>query len=107
MEMLHGAVVTGATESNKCALFPVNRLTTLLKSPESKASLSHWYTEMEKGICPISRRSGRYFHTPAESCTVFNVGGNKARIITAIYYNRKKVYIRHVLTHSEYDQWSR
>lgn len=36
--------------------------------------------------------------------TVFNVGGNKVRIIAAIHYNRGKVYIRQVLTHSEYDK---
>lgn len=36
--------------------------------------------------------------------TVFDVGGNKFRLIAAIHYNRKKVYIRHVLTHAEYDR---
>ncbi len=36
--------------------------------------------------------------------TVFNVGGNKCRVIAAIHYNRGKVYIRAVLTHSEYDE---
>lgn len=36
--------------------------------------------------------------------TVFDIGGNKYRLIAAIHYNRKKVYIRHVLTHSEYDR---
>jgi mRNA interferase HigB len=35
--------------------------------------------------------------------TVFDIGGNKLRLIAAIYYNRKKVCIRHVLTHVEYD----
>jgi len=35
--------------------------------------------------------------------TVFNIGGNKVRIIAAIHYNRKIVYIRAVLTHKEYD----
>lgn len=35
--------------------------------------------------------------------TVFDIGGNKYRLITAIHYNRKKIYIRHVLTHAEYD----
>ena len=35
--------------------------------------------------------------------TVFNIGGNKARLITALHYNRRKVYIRAVLTHAEYD----
>ena len=36
--------------------------------------------------------------------TVFDIGGNKFRLIVAIHYNRKKVYIRHVLTHAEYDK---
>lgn len=36
--------------------------------------------------------------------TVFDIGGNKFRLIVAIHYNRKKVYIRHVLTHTEYDR---
>jgi mRNA interferase HigB len=35
--------------------------------------------------------------------TVFNIGGNKARLIAAIHYNRRRVYIRAVLTHAEYD----
>lgn len=36
--------------------------------------------------------------------TVFDIGGNIFRLIAAIHYNRKKVYIRQVLTHAEYDQ---
>jgi mRNA-degrading endonuclease HigB of HigAB toxin-antitoxin module len=36
--------------------------------------------------------------------TVFNIGGNTARLIAAIHYNRQKVYIRAVLTHDEYDE---
>jgi mRNA interferase HigB len=35
---------------------------------------------------------------------VFNIGGNKYRLIAAIHFNRGKVYIRHVLTHAEYDR---
>src|SRR5947199_7832328 len=30
-------------------------------------------------------------------------GGNKVRLIAAIHYNRNKIYIRHVLTHQEYE----
>lgn len=36
--------------------------------------------------------------------TVFDIGGNKYRLVAAIHYNRRKVYIRHVLTHAEYDR---
>ena len=35
--------------------------------------------------------------------TVFTIGGNKVRLIAAVHYNRNKIYIRHVLTHQEYD----
>jgi len=35
---------------------------------------------------------------------VFNIGGNKYRLITVIHFNIGRVYIRHVLTHEEYDR---
>ena len=36
--------------------------------------------------------------------TVFDIGGNKFRIIAAIHYNRRRICIRYVLTHLEYDK---
>lgn len=36
--------------------------------------------------------------------TVFNIGGNKYRLIAAIHFNRGKLYLRHILTHAEYDR---
>ena len=39
-----------------------------------------------------------------DNLTVFNIGGNKARLIAAIHYNTQRIYIRHVLTHKEYDR---
>lgn len=35
---------------------------------------------------------------------VFNVGGNKYRLIAEIKYRYQEVYLRHVLTHAEYDK---
>ena len=37
---------------------------------------------------------------------VFNIGGNKFRLIAAIHFNTGMVYIRHVFTHQEYDKWT-
>ncbi len=44
-----------------------------------------------------------------DGLTVFDIGGNKYRLITAIHYNRHKVFIRAVLTHAEYERggWKR
>ncbi|GBF79818.1 type II toxin-antitoxin system HigB family toxin [Aphanothece sacrum] len=36
--------------------------------------------------------------------TVFNIGGNKYRLITTINYQRGIIKIYYVLTHEEYDQ---
>ncbi len=36
---------------------------------------------------------------------VFDIGGNKYRIIAAIHFNRQLLYIRNVYTHKEYDAW--
>lgn len=36
--------------------------------------------------------------------TVFNIGGNNFRLITKIEYEYHKVFIKHVLTHPEYDK---
>lgn len=38
------------------------------------------------------------------SATVFDIGGNKYRIITLIDYKRHTVLITHVLDHKEYDR---
>jgi mRNA interferase HigB len=40
---------------------------------------------------------------------VFNISGNKYRLITSIHFNRRKVYVRSVLTHAEYNRgaWKR
>jgi mRNA interferase HigB len=36
--------------------------------------------------------------------TVFNIGGNKYRLIAFIDYTYQKIFIRNVLTHADYDK---
>ena len=74
--------------------------------PDTRRALEHWYRNMKRhnfaslaelhAIFPTADKVGKL--------TVFNIGGNKARLIAALHYNRRKVYIRAVLTHEEYDQ---
>jgi mRNA interferase HigB len=47
----------------------------------------------------FGKRADRY-----KRFVIFDIGGNKYRLIAVIHYNRGLVYIRHVLTHAEYDK---
>ena len=38
------------------------------------------------------------------SCVIFNIGGNKYRLITRVLYPSHKVLVLAVLTHAEYDR---
>ena len=38
------------------------------------------------------------------NCVVFNIGGNKYRLVTRILYPSQKVFILKVMTHKEYDE---
>ena len=74
--------------------------------PDAKSALQHWYKLMKfrnfKSFIEL-----REVFTSADrvgKLTIFNIGGNKARLIAAIHYNRNKVYIRAVLTHEEYNR---
>jgi mRNA interferase HigB len=36
--------------------------------------------------------------------SVFDIGGNKYRLIAAIHFNRQKIFVRAILRHSDYDK---
>lgn len=38
---------------------------------------------------------------------IFNVGGNKYRLVVNINWTHKGVYIKRILTHAEYDVWNK
>lgn len=37
-------------------------------------------------------------------CVVFNIGGNKYRLIARVRYNSHKVFVLKIMTHKEYDK---
>jgi mRNA interferase HigB len=73
--------------------------------PETESALAHWYRLMRNNDFANFTEVRRIFAAADHvgKLTVFNIGGNKVRLIAAIHYNRNRVYIRAVLTHAEYD----
>ncbi len=73
---------------------------------ETRAALAHWYGIIKHSDFSTFAELRALFPSPDQvgKMTVFNIGGNKVRLIAAIHYNRKKVYIRAVLIHTEYDE---
>lgn len=76
------------------------------KHPDAKSALAHWYQLIKRNDFASFVELREVFPTADQvgKLTVFNVGGNKVRLIAAIHYNRRKVYLRAVLTHAEYDE---
>jgi mRNA interferase HigB len=74
--------------------------------PEVKTALAQWYKRIKRNEFASFVELRELFPSADQvgKLTVFNIGGNKVRLIAAIHYNRKKVYIRAVLTHAEYDE---
>ena len=74
--------------------------------PEMKTALAHWYSLVKHNDFSNFAELKAMFSSADQvgKLTVFNVGGNKIRLIAAIHYNRKRVYIRGVLTHAEYNE---
>lgn len=74
--------------------------------PDSQSSLMRWFKIVEKTDF-ASFNDLRLSFPSADKVgdlIVFNIGGNKYRLIASVHFNRNKLYIRHVLTHAEYDK---
>lgn len=76
------------------------------RHPDAKNPLSAWHRLMETGDFADFNELRDTFAAAdyVAPFTVFDIGGNKYRLIAVIHYNRGKVYIRNVLTHAEYDR---
>ncbi|MFY9223188.1 MAG: type II toxin-antitoxin system HigB family toxin [Blastocatellia bacterium] len=74
--------------------------------PDARGPLDRWYKIAEKANwANISNTRQELPHADAiGDYTCFNIGGNKYRLITKINYKKKIIFIKHILTHSEYDK---
>jgi mRNA interferase HigB len=76
------------------------------KHPDCSSALESWYRIVKRTDFNSFVELRQAFPNADQvgKLTVFNIGGNKARLIAAIHYNTNRVYIRHILTHKEYDR---
>lgn len=77
-----------------------------LQYPESKNALDGWYRIVKKSRFSNFSELRSTFQSVDKvgNCYVFNIGGNKLRLIANIHFQRQKVYIRFILNHHEYDR---
>ncbi|MEY2342423.1 type II toxin-antitoxin system HigB family toxin [Acidithiobacillus sp. IBUN Pt1247-S3] len=83
------------------------RITEAMKQhADCATALDQWYRVMKKARLADFAEMRNLFNSvdKVNDVYVFNVGGNKLRIIAAVHFNTGKVFIRWVLTHSEYDK---
>jgi len=78
------------------------------KHPDCSTALESWYRIVKRTNFNSLAELQQTFPSADNvgNLTVFNIGGNKARLIAAIHYNTHRIYIRHILTHKEYDRGS-
>ena len=78
------------------------------KHPDSRTALLRWFKIMQ--TTDFQNWNELHLALPSadkvDDWIVFNIGGNKYRLIASIHFNRGKVYVRYILTHPEYDRGS-
>ena len=76
------------------------------KYPKAKSPLEAWYQVARHAEWEQFADVRKTFNTAdlVGRFVVFDIGGNKYRLIASVHFNRRKVYIRNVLTHDEYDR---
>jgi mRNA interferase HigB len=76
------------------------------RHPDSKGPPVRWFQIVERTSFADFAALRKTFPSADRvgNLIVFNIAGNKYRLIAAVHFNRGKVYVRHVLTHAEYDR---
>lgn len=73
---------------------------------QAKLPLTEWYLKMKVCHAKNLTQIRKLFNSAdfAYNYTIFNIGGNNFRLITAIHYNMQFCYIREIWTHAEYSK---
>ncbi|MBA2651090.1 MAG: type II toxin-antitoxin system HigB family toxin [Tatlockia sp.] len=74
-----------------------------LSNNQSEIPLTEWYYKILETKASNIFELRQLFNSvdPVYGYTIFNVGGNNYRLVTAIHYNTQTCYIRTIWTHAE------
>lgn len=74
--------------------------------PESASSLDGWYRVISKNKFRSFAELKALFNSVDKvgNFYVFDIGGNKIRLIAVIHFDRQRIYIRKILDHKSYDK---
>lgn len=77
------------------------------RHPDAEAALLDWYREAQRASwdSPAEvRESCAYARIIGNNRVIFNIKGNSYRLVVFIDYPFKKVFVRFIGTHAEYDR---
>lgn len=77
------------------------------RNPETEEQLKSWYQETSKGNWPNPNFVKNEFPNPRlipSNRVIFNIKGNKYRLVVRVNYKYQMVYVRFIGTHEEYDK---
>ncbi|NUQ35349.1 MAG: type II toxin-antitoxin system HigB family toxin [Planctomycetaceae bacterium] len=76
------------------------------KRPDTKSALEHWWKVTRKARWRNFADVRQSFGSADQrfGWTIFNIGGNKCRLVAKIDHLRGRVYVHRVMTHGEYDR---
>ena len=77
--------------------------------PDAATPLNEWFRIVKRARWEKPDQVKAQFGSASfigGTVTVFNIAGNKYRLAVNIRYDRGRVYIMHVFTHRQYDEWN-
>ena len=77
-----------------------------LRHPQADVPLQGWRRVVEQNHFMTWAELKKIFNTVDRvgDLTVFNIGGNKYRLVAYIRFEKQILYVKAVMTHSEYDK---
>jgi mRNA interferase HigB len=75
--------------------------------PDSNVALGRWYKRMKKGKFNSLNEIKRTFSGVdyiGNDRYVFNISGNRYRLVATVFISTRMVFIRFIGTHAEYDR---